>query len=151
MKKSTVFIAIIIIALIIGAVYVSIDKIESTLNIGNPALKLTISTGVNESDGAPIISNITFEQTRVIYKGTDAIPKFPEIAVMARNGTLSVGPATYWASDPWYESKDEKHTFTLAFRESYTPKKGDMLIIQFRFTGVGGYDTEKKTVFYEWQ
>lgn len=151
MKKSTVFITVIIIAGIIGALYLNLDKIERIMNIGNPALKLTVATGVNESDGSPIITNITFEQTRVIYKGTDAIPKFPEIAVMARYGTLSAGPATYWASDTWSESENETHTFTLTFRESHTPKKGDMLIIQFRFTGVGGYDTEKKTVFYEWK
>ena len=151
MKKSTVFIAVIIIAGITGVLYLNLDKVENTMNIGNPALKLTVSTGVNESDGLPIITNITFEQNRVIYKSTDAITNFPEISIMVRNGSLDSSPVTYWAAQPWVEGENETHTFTLTFRELYTPKKGDLLILQFRFTGPDGYNTEKKTVFYEWQ
>jgi hypothetical protein len=151
MKKFSVFIAVIIISGIIGVLYLNLDKIESTINIGNPALKLTISTGVNESDGSPIITNFTFEQIRVIYKGTDAISNLPEISIMVRNESLKAAPITYWAAQPWVEGEDETHTFTLTFRDSYTPKKGDMLILQIRFTGIRGYNTEKKTAFYEWQ
>jgi len=150
MKKTTVFIAVIVIALIIGAVFVSIDKIESMLNIGRPALKLTISTSVNESDGSPVITNMTFEQTQVIYKGTDVKVEFPDISVMARNESLDSAPVTYWASEPWVEGK-EKYTLTLTFRDSFTPKTGDFLILTIRFTGIRGYILGKNTAFYEWQ
>jgi len=150
MKKTTVFIAVIVIAIIIGAAYVSIGKIGSTLNIGRPALKLTISTGINESDGSPIITNITFEQTRVIYKGEDAQVEFPDISVTARNESLLSAPVSYWASQPWKEG-NEKYTMTLTFRDSFTPKKGDLLILTIRFTGIGGYILGKNTAFYEWK
>jgi hypothetical protein len=150
MKKTTVFIAVIVIALIIGAVFVSIDKIESMLNIGRPALKLTLSTGVNESDGSPVITNMTFEQTQVIYKGTDVQVEFPDISVIARNESLAAAPVTYWAAQPWVEGK-EKYTLTLTFRDSFTPKTGDFLILTIRFTGIRGYILEKNTAFYEWQ
>ncbi len=150
MKKTTVLIAVIVIALIIGAVYVSIDKIGSTLNIGRPALKLTISTGVNESDGSPIITNITFEQTRVIYKGADAQAEFPDISVTARNESLLSAPVSYWAAQPWIEGT-EKYTLTLTFRDSFTPKPGNLLILTIRFTGIGGYILGKNTAFYEWK
>jgi hypothetical protein len=150
MKKNTVLIAVIVIAIIIGAVYVSIDKIESALNIGKPALKLTISTGINESDGTPIITNITFEQTQVIYKGTDAQVEFPDINVIARNGSLESTPISYWAAEPWVEG-NKKYTLTLTFRDSYTPKTGDLLILTIRFTGINGYILGKNTAFYEWK
>lgn len=150
MKKSTVFIAVIVIVVILGALYLSIDKIGSTLNLGNPALKLTISTGVNESDGSPIITNITFEQTRVIYRGSDAKVVYPDISVMARNETIMAAPVTYWASEPWVEG-NEKHTLTLTFRDSFTPKTGDILILTIRFTGIRGYILGKNTAFYEWK
>lgn len=150
MKKTTVFIAIIVIAVIIGAVSVSIDKIESMLNIGRPALKLTISTGVNESDGSPLITNMTFEQTQVIYKGTDVKVEFPDISVIARNESLEAAPVSYWAAEQWVEGK-EKYTLTLTFRDSFTPKTGDFLILTIRFTDIGGHILGKNTAFYEWK
>ncbi|MCZ7402988.1 MAG: hypothetical protein O8C61_12265 [Candidatus Methanoperedens sp.] len=150
MKKSTVLIAIIVVALIIGAVYVSIDKIESTLNIGKPALKLTISTRVNESDGSPIITNMTFEQTQVIYKGADSPVVFPDISVIARNESLLADPISYWASEQRVGGS-EKHTLTLAFRDSFKPKTGDLLILTIRFTSYKGNILGKNTAFYEWK
>jgi len=150
MKKNTVIMAVIVIALIIGAVYVSLDKIGSTVNIWKPALKLTISTGVNESDGSPIITNITFEETRVIYKGADAPVDFPDISVIARNESLLSDPVSYWASEHRVEGK-EKYTLTLTFRDSFTPKTGDLLILTIRFTGNRGYILGKNTAFYEWK
>lgn len=150
MKKTTVFIGVIIIAVIVGALYLSIDKIGSTLNIGKPALKLTISTGINESDGSPIITNITFEQIQVIYKGADAQVDYPDISIIARNGSLLAAPVSYWAAQPWVEG-DKIYTLTLTFRESYTPKKGDFLILTIRFTGIRGYILGKNTAFYEWK
>ncbi|MGB8218268.1 MAG: hypothetical protein WCE94_13300 [Candidatus Methanoperedens sp.] len=150
MKKSTVFIAIIVVALIIGVVYVPFDKIESTLNFGKPALKLTISTGVNESDGSPIITNMTFEQTQVIYKGADSEVHFPDISVIARNESLLGDPISYWASEPFVKGK-EKHTLTITFRDSFKPTPGDLLILTIRFTGNRGDIIGKNTAFYEWK
>lgn len=150
MKKSTVLIGVIVIALIAGALFLSIGKIENALNIGKPALKLTISTGINESDGSPTITNMTFEQTRVIYKGADVKVEFPDISVVARNESILAAPVTYWAAQPWEEGQ-EKYTFTLTFRETYTPEKGDFLVITTRFTGLRGYILGKNTAFYEWQ
>jgi len=150
MKKTTLFITIIVVAFIIGAAYLSIGKVENTLKIGNPALKLMISTGTNESDGSPIITNVTFEQTRVIYKGTDSQVVFPDINVMLRNETTFAEPVTYWASEPWVKGKD-KYPITLTFRDSYKPKTGDFLILTIRFTGTNGEILGKKTAFYDWQ
>ncbi len=150
MKKTTVFMAVIVIALIIGAVYVSIGKIGGTVNIGRPALKLTISTGVNESDGFPIVTNLTFEQTRVIYKGADAKVEFPDINVIARNGSLDSVPVSYWAAQQRLK-ENEKYTLTLTFRDTFTPKTGDLLILTIRFTDFGGHILEKNTAFYEWK
>ena len=152
MKRTTVFKAVIVIALILGAVFVSgcIEKIESKLNIGRPALKLTISTGVNESDGSPIVTNLTFEQTQVIYKGADAKVEFPEISVMVRNQSIDSAPVTYWAAQPWVEG-NEKYTLTLTFRESFTPKTNDLLILTIRFTDFEGHIIGKNTAFYEWK
>lgn len=150
MKKSTVFIAIIVVALIIGAAYVSFDKIESALNIGKPALKLTISTGVNESDGSPIITNMIFEQTQVIYKGADSLVQFPDISVIARDDSLLSDPVSYWASEPRVGGK-EKHTLILTFRDSFKPKTGDILILTVRFTDNRGDIIGKNTAFYDWK
>ncbi len=152
MKKTTVVITFTVIVLLIGAVYVSMGNIGSTLNIGKPALKLTITTGTNESDGTPIVTNVTFEQTEVIYKGTDAKVEYPDISVIARNESLLAAPVSYWAAQAWNEEKDNgTYTLTLTFRETYTPKKGDLLILTIRLTGIKGYILGKKTAFYEWK
>lgn len=151
MKKTNIFITIIVIALIIGTVYISTNKILSTLKIGNPALKLTISTDFNQSNGMPYVTNIIFEQTRVIYKGSDAIPDFPDISVTARNESLLADPVTYWASEPRSLAKNETHTLTLTFLDSYTPKTNDTLILTIRFTGTKGSVLTKNTAFYEWK
>ncbi len=150
MKKITVFIAVIVIALIIGAIFVSFGKIGSMSNIGRPALKLTISTGVNESDGSPIVTNITFEQTQVIYKGADAKVEFPDISVIARNGSLESVPVSYWAAQPRVEENKE-YTFILTFRDFFIPRTGDILILTVRFTDFRGYILRKSTAFYEWK
>lgn len=148
MKKNTIYIAVILIAVIFGALY--FYKTGSTLNVGKPALKLTITTGINESDESPIITNLTFEQTQVIYKGADAQVEFPDISVIARNDSILAAPVTYWASEPWVEGKD-KYNLTLSFRDTFTPKAGDILILTVRFTGIRGYIIGKHTAFYEWK
>jgi uncharacterized protein (UPF0333 family) len=150
MNKSSIILTVIIIAGIIGAFYLNLDKIESTINIGNPALEMTISTDVNESD-VPIITNIDFKQTEVIYKGSDAPTILPEISIMIRNDAVNSAPVSYWASQTWVEGENKTYTFTVLFRESYTPKKGDRLIIQIRFTDFSGSRIEKKTALYEWK
>lgn len=150
MKKTTVIMAFIVIVVIAGALYISMDRIGSMLNIGKPALKLTISTGINESDGSPTITNITFEQTQVIYKGSDTKAGFPDISVVARNESLMAAPVTYWAAQTWVEG-EKNYTLTLTFRDSFTPKTGDLLILTIRFTGIRGYILGKNTAFYEWK
>lgn len=117
----------------------------------NPALKLAISTGVDETDGSPIITNVTFEQTTVIYKGTDGKVIYPDISVIARKDSLLAAPASYWTSAQWNpEEGNGVHTMVMTFRDSYTPQKGDFLILTIRLTGLRGYIITKKTVFYEW-
>jgi hypothetical protein len=141
-----VIVAVIVLVVGLAALYVINTKIE-----WHPALKLTISTGVNETDGFPIVTNVTFEQTKVIYKGTDDKVVFPDIDVMARNGSVLAPPASYWASvqrDP--KERNGTYTMTLTFRESYTPQKGDQLILTIFLTGSGGTILTKKTALYEW-
>lgn len=117
-----------------------------------PALKLTILTEVNESDGSPTITNITFEQVSVFYKGTDSKVDYPDISVMARSGSLLAPPASYWVSVPWNEEETSgNYTLTVTFRDFYKPTTGDVLILTIRQTGTRGYILNKITAFYEWQ
>ena len=119
----------------------------------NPALIVTIATGVNESrNDAPIITNVTFEQTKVIYKGADSPVKFPDISIMIRNEALTSFPVSYWASASWNQGETEgKYVLTVLFKETYTPKPGDLLILTIKQTGKGGYILNKQTAFYDWK
>lgn len=118
----------------------------------HPTLILKISTGVNETDNSPIITNVTFEQGQVIYKGTDTVAQYPEINVMVRNGTLESAPITYWASAPWNQDEESgKYTVTAVFKETYTPHSGDLFIVTIRQVGRGAYILKKTTAFYEWK
>ncbi len=118
----------------------------------NPALIVKISTGINETSGAPIITNMTFEQSQVIYKGADAVVEFPEITVMVRNNSINAAPVSYWASVPW-DSKETSgnYTLTVVFRETYTPSSNDTLILTVQQVGLKGRILNKQTAFYGWE
>jgi len=118
----------------------------------NPALIVHISTGVNESSSAHIITNVTFEQSEVIYKGTEAVPTYPEIDIMVRKGSLLSSPVSYWAAVPWdSEESSGNYTLTIIFRETYTPSIGDILIITIKQVSVNGRIMNKQTAFYTWE
>lgn len=145
-KKIVLYLAILIVIVYAGySVYGKIDW--------NPALIVTITTGVNESKGdAPIITNVTFEQTKVIYKGSDTPAKFPEINIMVRNEELNSLPVNYWAAAPWNQGEKEgKYVITVLFLETYTPKPEDLLVLTIKQTGIKGNILNKQTAFYEWK
>jgi len=145
-KKIVIYLAILIVIVYAGySVYGKIDW--------NPALIVTITTGVNESKGdAPIITNVTFEQTKVIYKGSDTPAKFPEINIMVRNEELNSLPVNYWAAAPWNQGEKEgKYVITVLFLETYTPKPEDLLVLTIKQTGIKGNILNKQTAFYEWK
>ncbi len=142
----TVIVAVIVIMVGLAALYFINQNV-----VRHPALKLTISTDVDETDGFPIVTNVVFEQITTIYKGTDSRVIYPDISVVARNGSLLAPPASYWASVQWNpEEGNGTHTMTMTFLESYTPQKGDLLILTIRMTGAKGFMLTRKTTFYEW-
>lgn len=118
----------------------------------NPALIVHISTGINESNGNPTVTNITFEQSRVMYKGKETVPQYPEVNVMVRNETINAAPVGFWAAAPWNpEETSGNYTITVVFREFYTPKTNDTLIVTIRHVAIRGYIMNKQTAFYEWR
>ena len=151
-KKKRIGLEIAILLAILATVgyagYVTYSNID-----WNPALIVTIATGVNESrNDAPIITNVTFEQTKVIYKGADSPVTFPDISIMIRNEALTSFPVSYWASASWNQGETEgKYVLTVLFKEKYTPKPGDLLVLTIKQTGMGGYILNKQTAFYEWK
>ncbi len=145
-KKIVICLAILI---VIGyAGYFAYGKID-----WNPALIVTITTGVNESKGDhPVITNVTFEQTKVIYKGTETPAKFPEINIMVRNEELTSLPVNYWTAAPWIQGEKEgKYVLTVVFLDTYTPKPEDLLVLTIKQTGIRGDILNKQTAFYEWK
>lgn len=121
--------------------------------VWNPVLVVTITTGINESnDNSPTITNVTFEQSRVIYKGSNSVTSFPEINIMVRNESLLALPVAYWAAVPWNQEEPKgKYTLTISFKETYIPKPGDMLILTIKQVGLKGHIYNKQTAFYEWR
>lgn len=118
-----------------------------------PALTVTVTTGINESDGdAPIITNVTIEQSRVMYKGSDSVTTFPEINMMVRNQSLLAIPVAYWTSVPWKQDETEgSYKLTAVFKETYTPTPGEVLILTIKQVGLKGKVYNKQTAFYEWK
>lgn len=148
-KGKTIFIAILLLVLSASAYYLYKDS--SGIGLTKPTLELKISTDL--SDGMPRITNITFEQSSVVffYKATESIPKFPEIDVNARLNEFESGPSTYYASAPFDFSKiNETYNIKLFFRDGKVPKQGDILILPIRITGYTGAVLYKTTAFYDW-
>lgn len=149
MKKTTIAIAVIVIALTIG-LYQNTDNIEKDLT--KPALKLTISTDMNDTDGIMEITNMSFEQTTVpiYYRSTDSPVQFPDIDVEARNNKPLLSPVSYWVSEKRI-SQNATYNLILTFREPYKPIKGELLILTVRMNDFRGFLEYKTTAFHEWK
>lgn len=149
-KGKTKLIVIVLLLLSASAYY--LYKNSSGIGLTKPILELKISTDL--SDGMPLITNVTFDQSSVIffYKATESIPKFPEIDVNARINEFESGPSTYYASAPYdFSKKNETYSIRLFFRDGKVPRQGDILILPIRITGYTGTILYKTTAFYDWQ
>jgi hypothetical protein len=120
------------------------------LGLAKPTLELTVSTNTTE-DKLPMINNVTFEQSGVIffYKSADSIPDFPELEVNARINKMDSAPASFWASTHY--TGDGTYKIKILFREGMEPKQGDILILPIRIVGLAGIVMYKTTAFYMWE
>jgi len=125
-------------------------KHETELGLAKPALVLTVTTNMTE-DNLPMINNITFEQSGVVffYKRADSIPDFPELEVNARINKMDSAPASFWASTHY--TGDGKYNIRLLFKDGNEPKQGDILILPIRIVGLAGIVMYKTTSFYMWE
>lgn len=152
-KKNAVIILAALLTIAAGLAYLYIE-VKPELNLAKPALVLGITTGINQSDGRLIVTNMTFEQTTVpiYYRSADSPVEFPNINVQGRNGTIYSPPVTHWASEKIpVGSEGGKHIMTLTFRESYKPRPQDVLILTIKIAEYGGLEEHRKTAFYEWK
>jgi len=117
----------------------------------SPALKLTIITELNDSTELPMVTNLTMEQTTVpfYYKKGDYTPKFPEITVETKIGSLMSPPAGYRAGA--FRPVEGEYNVTITFRNGSEPKTGDLLIMAVRLSDFRGAVIKKTTAFYEWK
>ncbi|MCZ7355997.1 MAG: hypothetical protein O8C66_08440 [Candidatus Methanoperedens sp.] len=124
---------------------------QHALDIGleKPALVLTVSTNLTDK-GTPIINNVTFEESSVMffYKRADTPANFPEIDANARINKLAAIPASFWASI--HRPSEGVYTLRMFFRDGMEPKKGDVLIIPIRLVSHTGAIQYKTTAFYCW-
>ena len=120
--------------------------------LSKPALLLRVSMNITET-GAPMINNVTFEQSSVpfFYKRVDSVPDFPEIDVNARINNLNTAPASYWASQKVDFSDAGVYTLKMFFRDGKEPKKGDILIMPIRIASSTGTIAYKTTAFFVWE
>ena len=152
MKKMTTIAIIVILFIVIGLSYLYSDKIENVLIPSKPALKLTMSTGYNDTGDFLVITNMTFEQKTVpvFYRSADSPAIFPDIDVEGRNDSVVTAPVTYWASAKRV-NLNQTYEFILTFRKPYVPKTGDMLILTVRMNDFRGKLEYKTTAFYGWR
>ena len=154
MSKNKIAIAIVIVIALIGLCYLNVDRIENALKLTKPALKITLTTGINESLGDDLmqVTNMTFEQTTVpvFYRSADSPAEYPDIDIEAKANTVTASPATYWTSFKRVNQKDA-YNFVLTFREPYVPQKGDMLFLTVRMNDFRGVLEYKSTAFYSWR
>ena len=154
MNKNKIAIMVIIVIALIGLIYLNVGRIENALNLTKPALKITLTTGINESLGEDLIqvTNMTFEQTTVpiFYRSADSPAEYPDIDIEARANTVTAPPASYWVSFKRVNQKD-KYNFVMTFREPYVPQAGDMLFLTVRMNDFRGVLEYKSTAFYSWR
>lgn len=147
-KRIARIIALVIV--IVGAcavvVYSQCDKLQPS-----PALKLTITTNLNNTNDLPEVVNVTFEQATVpfFYRKADTPPKFPDVSVETKLGTLMSAPAGYRVGI--FRPVEGTYELTIVFREGMEPKPNDLLIMAVRLTDFRGAVIKKTTVFYEWK
>lgn len=151
-KLNQLAISLVVIALIIGVCYQYSSSVLSGLNLTKPALKISISTGINTTTEILEITNITFEQTNVskMYRSVDSPVEFPDINVEAKIDTVASAPISYWASARRINPQD-KYELILTFREPYKPSSGDILILILKMNDFRGNLEYKSTAFYAWK
>jgi hypothetical protein len=154
MRKNAIVITVVIVIALIGTLYLYADSIEKELHLTKPALKVTVTTGVNASLDEDLIQvkNMTFEQTTVpiYYRSVDSPAVFPDINIEGKNNTLTALPITYWQSQK-RENMEANYTFIMTFREPYVPKKDEVLFLAVRMNDFRGVLEYKQTVFYVWK
>lgn len=143
--KAIVWLAVIVVA---GALVLSTqgEKLKDS-----PAVKLTVTTELNESSDLPSVTNVTIEQTTVpfFYRKADTPPKFPEINIETKIGALKNPPVGYRAGA--FRPVEGTYNLTIVFREGSEPKTGDLLIMAIRLSDFRGAIIKKTTAFYEWK
>lgn len=154
MEKKRLAIIVIAVIALIGLIYLNVGRAEDALKLTKPALKITLTTGINESLGEDLIqvTNMTFEQTTVpiFYRSSDSPAEYPDIDIEAKANTVTAPPVSYWISFKRMNQKD-KYDFVLTFREPYVPQKGDMLFLTVRMNDFRGVLEYKSTAFYSWR
>lgn len=154
MNKNKIAIMVIIVIALIGLSYLNVGRIENALNLTKPALKITLTTGINESlsDDLIQVTNMTFEQTTVpiFYRSSDSPAEYPDIDIEAKANTVTAPPVSYWVSFKRLDNKG-KYDFVLTFRDPYVPQKGDMLFLTVRMNDFRGVLEYKSTAFYSWR
>ncbi|MCZ7385504.1 MAG: hypothetical protein O8C67_07560 [Candidatus Methanoperedens sp.] len=152
MRKNAIAITVVIVIALIGTLYLYADNIEKELHLTKQALKLTVTTGYNDTLGEIQITNMTFEQTTVpiYYRSVDSPAVFPDINIEGKNNTLTAAPITYWQSQK-REKMEGNYTFIMTFREPYVPKKDEVLFLAVRMNDFRGVLEYKQTVFYVWK
>lgn len=137
---------IVLIGIVSAVLYTQKDKMQSY-----PALKMTVTTALNESTELPIVTNVTMEQTTIpfYYRRADTPPKFPEITVETKIGAMMSPPVGYRAGT--YRPEEGRYELTVTFRDGMEPKPGDLLIMAIRLSDFKGAIVKKTTAFYEWK
>lgn len=148
----TIAITVIIVIALIGTLYFYADSIEKELHLTKPALKVTVTTGYNDTLGEIQITNMTFEQTTVpiFYRSADSPAVYPDIDIEGKNNSVTAAPVTYWQSQK-REKMEGNYTFILTFREPYVPKKDEVLFLPVRMNDFRGVLEYKQTAFYAWK
>lgn len=151
-KMAQIAIAIIVMAVIIGLCYQYGGSILSGMNLTKPALKIKISTDINESTKNLEVTNLAFEQTNVskMFRSVDSPAEFPNIDVEAKSNTIYSEPISYWASEKRTDV-NKTYNFVLTFRDNSTVNVGDLLILSVRMSDFRGNLEYKTTAFYEWK
>ena len=147
-KNAIIYGIIMLLILSISGYYIYQHSIE--IGLTKPALILKVSTNLSDR-GLPMINNVTFEESSVLffYKRADSIPEFPEVDANARINALASAPASYWASA--HRPSEGIYSLRLLFRDKEEPKQGDILIIPIRLVSGTGAIQYKTTAFYCWK
>jgi hypothetical protein len=151
MKKQIIAVMLIVVISLTGLYYVYQDKINNTLHVTKPALKIRVTTDYNDSLGVMEITTMKFEQTTVpiYYRSADDKVEFPNIEVEARTNELTVSPSSYWVSSKRI-SNNATYDFVMTFREPY-PSTDALLVLTIKMNDFRGYLEYKTTAFYQWK